>query len=303
MKEIERRFLVEGNFPSEGITPVSITQGYLCSDKEHVVRVRILDNKAFLTVKGPNENNGFSHIEIEKEVSIEEGKLMLGLCEPGIVSKDRYIIPSSDGIHKFEVDVFGGKNSGLVIAEVELENEDVYVELPSWIGKEITTDYRYSNSELRKNEVGSASKKIVYVDMDGVLVDFISGVNNAEPFYRERYKKNLDLIPGVFGLMEPMPGAIEAINRLKEKYEVYILSTAPWYNPSSWMEKRQWVGKYFGEIFHKRLILTHHKELNIGDYLIDDRTRNGAAEFKGELIEFGSERFPDWNAVIEYLDK
>lgn len=144
-------------------------------------------------------------------------------------------------------------------------------------------------------------KKIVHIDMDGVLVDFQSGVDKAEPYLQERFKKNLDMIPGVFSLMDPMPGAIEAVHKLAEKYDLYILSTAPWNNPLCWMEKRQWVGRYLGDLFHKRLILTHHKELAIGDYLIDDRDRNGAAEFQGELIPFGSEEFPNWDSVIEYL--
>lgn len=154
---------------------------------------------------------------------------------------------------------------------------------------------------MKQNEMNNKRKKIVYIDMDGVLVDFNSGVEKAEPFLQERFKKNPDFIPGVFNLMGPMPGAIEAVDVLSKKYDLYILSTASWNNPLCWMEKRQWVGRYFGEIFHKRLILSHHKELCIGDYLIDDRDRNGAAEFQGKLISFGSQKFPDWKAIVEYL--
>lgn len=145
------------------------------------------------------------------------------------------------------------------------------------------------------------TKKIVYIDMDGVLVDFMSGVAKAEPAYQEQYAATPDYIPGVFNLMDPMPGAIEAVKTLSGKYDLYILSAPSWGNPLSWMEKRQWVGRYLGELFHKRLILTHHKNLNRGDYLIDDRDRHDAGEFQGELISFGSDRFPGWPAVVEYL--
>ena len=105
--------------------------------------------------------------------------------------------------------------------------------------------------------------------------------------------------------MDPMPGAIEAIGELSQKYDLYILSTAPWLNPSAWSDKLLWVQKYFGAgkdgIFNRRLILSHHKELCNGDYLIDDRTKNGAAEFGGELLQFGSEKYPDWEAILKYL--
>lgn len=161
---------------------------------------------------------------------------------------------------------------------------------------------RNSNTALSKDEqVETPRRPIVYIDMDGVLVDFESGVAKAEPSLRARYANDPDLIPGVFNLMDPMPGAVEAVKTLSEKYDLYILSTASWNNPLCWMEKRQWVGRYFGETFHKKLILTHHKNLNRGDYLIDDRTHNVASEFEGELIPFATDRFPDWPSVVDYL--
>ena len=144
-------------------------------------------------------------------------------------------------------------------------------------------------------------KKILYFDMDNVLVDFKSGIDREDALTLKEYEGRLDEVPGIFSLMDPMPGAIEAFETLSKRYDVYILSTAPWLNPTAWSDKVLWVQKYLGEVAYKRLILSHHKDLNKGDFLIDDRRKNGAAEFEGELIEFGSERFPDWNSVVTYL--
>ena len=101
--------------------------------------------------------------------------------------------------------------------------------------------------------------------------------------------------------MEPIKGAVESFNFLAERFDTYILSTAPWENPSAWTDKALWVKKYLGTSAYKRLILTHHKNLNMGDFLIDDRTNNGADRFSGEPILFGSETFPDWSSVVAYL--
>jgi 5'(3')-deoxyribonucleotidase len=144
-------------------------------------------------------------------------------------------------------------------------------------------------------------KKILYFDMDNVLVDFQSGIDQLSPELKEQYKDDLDEVPGIFGLMKPVDGAIDAFNLLAEKYEVYILSTATWENPSSWCDKLEWVKKYLGVNAYKRLILSHNKQLNKGDYLIDDRLKNGASEFEGELIHFDTEQFPDWASVLKYL--
>ena len=146
-----------------------------------------------------------------------------------------------------------------------------------------------------------AKRKIVYVDMDDVLVDFDSAVKLQPDEVLAQYKGRYDEIPGIFGLMKPMKGAIEAIDKLKEHFDMYILSTAPWENPSAWKDKVLWVEKYFGQVFYKRLILSHHKNLCKGDYLIDDRTKNGAGEFEGVLIQFGSNEFPNWERVVSYL--
>ena len=137
--------------------------------------------------------------------------------------------------------------------------------------------------------------------MDNVLVDFASGIKKTPERVRIEYEGRLDEVPGIFSLMKPLSGAICSFNRLSNKYDTYILSTAPWENPSAWSDKNRWVRKYLGEIAYKRLILTHHKNLNFGDLLIDDRTANGASLFKGEHIIFGSNKFPNWEAVCNYL--
>lgn len=143
--------------------------------------------------------------------------------------------------------------------------------------------------------------KIIYVDMDNVLVDFQSGIDALTNDEVIAFKNNLDDVPGIFSKMKPVDGAIEAYEKLTKHFDVYILSTAPWNNPSAWADKLRWVRKYLGDLAHKRLILSHNKNLNAGDYLIDDRTANGAAEFKGEHIHFLSEKFKNWNDVLNYL--
>ncbi len=149
--------------------------------------------------------------------------------------------------------------------------------------------------------------KRLFFDMDGVLVNFQSGLEKVSNEVKARFaddgtgKAHYDDIPGLFALMDPMPGAIEAVEKLSETYDVYILSTAPWNNPSAWKDKLEWVQKYFPETFYKRLILSHHKDLLQGDFLIDDRHKHGAKDFQGEWIQYGSEQFPDWDAIIDYL--
>jgi 5'-nucleotidase len=144
-------------------------------------------------------------------------------------------------------------------------------------------------------------KKILYVDMDNVLVDFRSGIAQLDEKTIQEFEGCLDEVPGIFALMQPMEGAVESFVTLAQHFDTYVLSTSPWENPSAWSDKLEWVKKYLGTHAYKRLILTHHKNLNIGDYLIDDRTTRGADQFVGEHIHFGSERFPDWKAVVAYL--
>jgi len=147
------------------------------------------------------------------------------------------------------------------------------------------------------------NKKILYFDMDNVLVNFQSGIDQLETVDLINYEGKLDEVPGIFGLMDPVDGAIEAYHKLNEVYDCYILSTAPWENDTAWSDKIKWVRKYLGEVAHKRLILTHNKNLNKGDYLIDDRTKNGAGEFEGEHIHFLTKQFPNWDSVLKYLIK
>jgi 5'(3')-deoxyribonucleotidase len=144
-------------------------------------------------------------------------------------------------------------------------------------------------------------KKTLYIDMDNVLVDFSSGMDACDPALLKQYEGHPDEIPGIFGLMQPMPGAVEAYRELSEIFDTYIASTAPWNNVQAWTEKRIWVEAYLGEPAQKRLILTHHKNLLRGEFIIDDRTRRGVNRFGGEHVHFGTERFPNWATVLEYL--
>jgi 5'(3')-deoxyribonucleotidase len=150
-----------------------------------------------------------------------------------------------------------------------------------------------------------SDKKILYIDLDGVIVDFDSGVKKLSEVDKKRYAGRYKDVPGIFSTMEPMIDAIDAVKQLDNYFNIYILSAAPWNNPSAWGEKLEWVKKYFGDdessLLYKKIILTNNKHLNIGDILIDDWTKNGADMFQGELIIFGSERFPNWTAIIEYL--
>jgi 5'(3')-deoxyribonucleotidase len=149
-------------------------------------------------------------------------------------------------------------------------------------------------------------KKIVYVDMDNVLVDFPSGITRLTASEKAQYEGNYDECPGIFGRMDPLEGALDGYRFIADNFETYILSTAPWLNPSAWTDKLNWVHRHLGSEkgtpAYKRLNISHHKHLLVGDYLIDDRTKNGASEFKGMHIHFGTDpRFMDWEAVVEFM--
>ena len=143
-------------------------------------------------------------------------------------------------------------------------------------------------------------RKIIYLDMDGVLADFESGVKYISKEELAQYT-DLTLIPNYYLNLDPMPLAKQSVDLLMDKFDVYVLSTAPWDNPQAWMDKRIWIEKHFPQLT-RRLILSHHKNLLLGDYLIDDQLWHGAELFTGKHIHFGSYEFPDWNAVLDFLN-
>lgn len=150
MIEIERKFLVTSEaYKTEAFKQSRIVQGFLNTHKERAVRVRIQGNKGFLTVKGASNADGLSRFEWEKELSVTDCEALLKICEKGIIEKIRYEVML--GNHIFEVDEFLGDNIGLVIAEIELTNETEIFEKPAWLGKEVTGDIRYYNSQLSKH--------------------------------------------------------------------------------------------------------------------------------------------------------
>lgn len=146
--EIERKFLVnDDSYKQLAYGHSHIKQGYICSGHGRTVRVRLRDDRAFLTIKGPSAN-GMSRYEFEKEITRDEGLHLFELCEPGAIDKVRWLVKS--GSHTFEVDEFFGDNEGLVIAEVELGSEDEAYQKPAFIGDEVTGDRRFYNSFLTK---------------------------------------------------------------------------------------------------------------------------------------------------------
>ncbi len=150
MEEIERKFLVTSiDFIAQSNNQNRIVQGYLNSNPSRTVRVRIKGAKGFLTIKGKGNASGTTRFEWETEIAVAEAELLLQLCEKGIIDKIRYEILV--GKHTFEVDVFSGENQGLIMAEVELSEENEFFEKPNWLGIEVTGDKRFFNSYLSEN--------------------------------------------------------------------------------------------------------------------------------------------------------
>ena len=147
--EIERKFLVlDDSYKHEAFSKSHIQQGYICSERGRTVRIRIRNERAYITIKGPSLNGGLSRYEFEQEIPLDDARKLLTLCDPGIIDKTRWLVKG--GSHTFEVDEFHGDNDGLVVAEVELSAEDEAFEKPHFIGKEVTGDRRYYNSQLRR---------------------------------------------------------------------------------------------------------------------------------------------------------
>ena len=150
MIEIERKFLVQSDaFKEEAFKETRITQGFLNTHKDRTVRVRVKGNSGYITVKGKSSKDGLTRFEWEKEINIKEAESLLKLCEPTVIDKMRYEIRS--GQHIFEVDEWGGDNSGLIVAEVELETENETFQKPDWLGEEVTGNIKYYNSLLSKH--------------------------------------------------------------------------------------------------------------------------------------------------------
>ena len=145
-QEIERKYLVAGDFKTAPLSHQHIVQGYICLDPERTVRVRIAGEKGYLTVKGLSHDGGVSRFEWEKEISLEEAEALMLLCEPGVIDKVRYKIEFKG--HIFVVDEFCGENQGLVLAEIELSSAEEDFGRPDWLGEEVTGDRRYYNSYL-----------------------------------------------------------------------------------------------------------------------------------------------------------
>jgi len=151
--------------------------------------------------------------------------------------------------------------------------------------------------------------KILYLDMDGVVVDFEAGIREIYPeldnlTFDEKSDKIDEVValnPRIFETLTPMNGAIEAVKKLFSLYDVYFLSTPMWAVPESYMGKRIWLEKHFGEDAKKRLILTHRKDVEIGHVLVDDRFKNGASDFKGKFIHFGKTEHPTWKETLREL--
>ncbi len=148
-QEIERKFLVNGDFKSLSRKQFRVTQAYLSSVPGRTVRIRIKDDKGYITIKGLRSKSGVSRYEWEKEIPLDEAKELLNLCEPGIIDKTRFLVDA--GKHTYEVDEFYGDNDGLVVAEVELESEDEDFKKPLWLGEEVTGINKFYNSMLAKN--------------------------------------------------------------------------------------------------------------------------------------------------------
>jgi adenylate cyclase len=158
--EIERKFLVKGEFKSLASISYKVAQGYLSSVPERTVRIRIRGKRGFITVKGESNASGLSRYEWEKEIPLNDAQQLLKLCEPCKIEKTRYEVIFEH--QTFEVDEFAGNNQGLVLAELELLTEDATFSKPDWLGEEVTGDERYYNAYLCKNPYSDWKSEELY---------------------------------------------------------------------------------------------------------------------------------------------
>ncbi|MDH6358459.1 CYTH domain-containing protein [Parabacteroides sp. PF5-9] len=156
--EIERKFLVKGDFKKNCIQIKRIKQGYICALPNKTVRIRLTDEKGFLTIKGASDEKGLTRYEFEQEVAIKDAEDLFELCEPGRIDKTRHLVKEGD--HVWEVDEFHGENEGLILAEIELTSEEDSFEIPEWVGKEVTGDLRYYNAMLTQNPYTQWEEKL-----------------------------------------------------------------------------------------------------------------------------------------------
>lgn len=201
-KEIERKFLIKNNdFINEAVKSSKIIQGYLSKDPERTVRVRVKDNKGFLTIKGIAKQNGAERFEYEKEINIKDALQLLELCIPVIISKTRYFIP--EGKHIFEVDVFEKENNGLILCEIELNDIEEFFEKPDWLGTEVTGNIRYYNSFLSEHPFldwnTSTVKSNIIAEITNKMIEYFGNdvrrINHALKVYV--YSQNIGKLEGV----------------------------------------------------------------------------------------------------------
>ncbi len=147
--ETERKFLVKGDFKTMATEKYRIVQGYISTAPDRIVRIRIKEDRAFLTIKGSQGSEGLRRYEWETEIPFNDGLELINLCEFSLIEKIRYDVPF--GNHIYEVDEFLGENSGLIVAEIELKQEEEAFEKPPWIGREVTGEEKYNNAVLIKN--------------------------------------------------------------------------------------------------------------------------------------------------------
>lgn len=258
---------------------------------------RIHGIEKLLDVFGPDYE--FHDSEVEEIVVKRNREVRFTLWSGWVPGSDKEYITEWTLHNCVEVDIPRSDPNMCWLGELTIEADREYLKV---ILDGVDPEFYCSDIDVKVSEYHGKQGR-VFFDMDNVLVDFASGIARLEENTRAEYEGRLDEVPGIFSLMDPMPGAINAVHKIAEKYDVYILSTAPWKNPSAWSDKVAWVTKHFDDVFHKRLILSHRKDFIKGDYLIDDRPKHGACDFEGEWIEFGSKRFPDWSAVLNYLEE